>query len=61
MTKKSIIARVDIDYDRWAKGICKSRYIRGLDERELSKVRLSKAITRVPKLKKILEEAKIEP
>jgi len=54
------LSRINKDFEKWIRDIAKQRYINGLDKQELRLPRLTKAITNVPKLKEILEGAKIE-
>lgn len=58
--RKSKQVRIDPNFEDYLRSIAKNRYIKGLDKRELKLPRLTKAITNVPNLKKILEEARID-
>ena len=57
---KSKITRVSPDFEEWAKKIAKIRYVNGLDKKELRLPRITKAITNVPNLRKVLEESRID-
>lgn len=57
---KSKLSRINPDFEKWAREIAKKRYTSGMDKKELKLPRLTKAITNVPKLKEILEGARID-
>jgi len=56
---RSKLSRISPDFEKWAREIAKNRYVQGRDKQELKLPRITKAITNVPKLKEILEGARI--
>ena len=57
---RSKLSRINPDFEKWAREIAKKRYVAGLDKQELKLPRITKAITNVPKLREILEGARID-
>jgi hypothetical protein len=58
--KNSIPARVDPEFKRWLDELRTERFRAGKDRQPKSGARISLALTRVPNLKKILMEARID-
>jgi len=58
--KNTKTSRIDVSFEKYFNDIMKNRFIKGMDKRPLTLPRFTKAITRVPKLKEILEKAKID-
>ena len=57
---KSKLARISPDLEKYLRDIAKKRYTSGMDKTELKLPRMTKAITNVPKLREILEGARID-
>jgi len=59
--KNTVPTRVDATFKKYLDEIRMTRFRSGKDKQPLPMSRLTLAITRVPKLKELLEESKIGP
>jgi hypothetical protein len=58
--KNSKPIRASKDFEEWTRKIIQERFARRKDKRPLTVPRLTKAITKVPRLKEVLENARID-